>query len=143
LPMWDAADLIESIEGCAILICNDYEFDLILKKSGLTKQELVKRAGSLITTLGELGSQISTEEKEIHISVAKATKVEDPTGAGDAYRGGLISGLAQGKDIVEAAKMGSVCASFTVEHYGTQEYRFTLEEFNERLKDYQLEEFAL
>jgi adenosine kinase len=59
--------------------------------------------------------------------------VEDPTGAGDSYRGGLISGLIHGKDIEECARMGSVCASFAVERYGTQEYRFTIEEFNKRL----------
>ena len=60
-------------------------------------------------------------------------KVEDPTGAGDAYRGGLISGLVRGKDIEHCATMGSVCASFAVERYGTQEYTFTPVEFNERL----------
>ena len=60
-------------------------------------------------------------------------KVEDPTGAGDSYRGGLISGLIQGKNIEHCARMGSVCASFAVECYGTQEYTFSLEEFNQRL----------
>jgi adenosine kinase len=60
-------------------------------------------------------------------------RVEDPTGAGDSYRGGLISGLIRGKDIGQCARMGSVCASFAVECYGTQEYTFSPEEFNERL----------
>ena len=58
--------------------------------------------------------------------------MEDPTGAGDSYRGGLISGLIRGKAIEQCARMGSVCASFAVESYGTQEYTFTLDEFNER-----------
>jgi len=63
----------------------------------------------------------------------KTDKVVDPTGAGDSYRGGLISGLIGGKDIVQCARLGSVCASFAVECYGTQEYSFTAEEFALRL----------
>jgi adenosine kinase len=133
LPMLDAKDLVEAIEGCRILISNDYEMDLIMSKTGLSKKDLLKRAGAIIVTLGELGSQVSTPEGEINIPAVKPRRVQDPTGAGDSYRGGLISGLVRGKDIVECARMGSVCASFAVECYGTQEYRFTLEEFNERL----------
>ena len=133
LPMWDAQDLISSIDGCRILIVNDYELELIKNKTGLTKKELLGRAGTIITTLGEHGSQISTADDEIKIPVVKPSKVEDPTGAGDSYRGGLISGLVRGKDILQCARMGSVCASFAVECYGTQEYRFTIEEFNKRL----------
>ena len=84
--------------------------------------------------MGEKGSQIITAKGEINIPVVKPRKVEDPTGAGDAYRGGLISGLVRGKDIEQSARLGSVCASFAVECYGTQEYRFGPEEFEERLK---------
>ena len=133
LPMWDAKDLVRAIEGCRILIVNDYELDLIISKTGLKKEALLGLAGTIITTRGALGSQVSTLDREIGISPIQARKVEDPTGAGDSYRGGLISGLIRGKDIEQCAKMGSVCASFAVECYGTQEYRFTLDEFNERL----------
>ena len=133
LPMWNAKDLIQAIEGCRILIVNDYELSLIISKTGLNKNALLKMAGTIITTLGELGSQVSTQYSEIAIPAFKAKKVVDPTGAGDSYRGGLISGLVHGKDIEQSALMGSVCASFAVESYGTQEYSFTLEEFNERL----------
>jgi adenosine kinase len=135
LPMWDAKDLIRSIEGCRLLIANDYELDLIMDKTKLTKKKLLGLAKTIITTLGEKGSLVSLQEGDIGIPAAKAKKVEDPTGAGDSYRGGLISGLVHGRDIVQCAKMGSVCASFAVESYGTQEYRFTLEEFNRRLND--------
>jgi adenosine kinase len=134
LPIWDGAELVRAITGCKILICNDYELDLIMSKTGLKKEALLERAGAIITTLGELGSQVATPDGEIHIPVAKARNVDDPTGAGDAYRGGLISGLVQGRDIDQCARMGSVCASFAVECYGTQDYRFTPEEFDGRLK---------
>jgi adenosine kinase len=133
LPMLDAKDLIQAIEGCRILISNDYELDLIMSKTGLSKETLRRRARMIIVTLGELGSEVFTPDGEISVSAVKPMRVEDPTGAGDSYRGGLISGLIRGKDIEQCAKMGSVCASFAVECYGTQEYRFSPEEFNERL----------
>jgi adenosine kinase len=134
LPMLDAKDLARAIDGCRILISNDYELDLVMSKTGLGKDRLLRLAGAIIVTLGELGSKVSTLDKEIRIPAAKPRKVEDPTGAGDSYRGGLISGLLRGKEITECAKMGSVCASFAVECYGTQEYSFSLDEFDERLK---------
>jgi len=136
LPMLDPKDLLQAIEGCRILISNDYELDLIMSKTGLNKRALMKLAGTIITTLGETGSRVVTPSGEIRITAVKPKKVEDPTGAGDSYRGGLISGLVRGMDIEQCARMGSVCASFAVECYGTQEYRFTTEEFNERFNGY-------
>jgi len=133
LPMWDKKDLIQTIDGCRILIVNDYELSLIISKTELDKNALLGMAGTIITTLGEQGSQVSTREREIAVPAFKVKKVVDPTGAGDSYRGGLLSGLVRGLDIKQCAWMGSVCASFSVESYGTQEYSFTPEEFNERL----------
>ena len=133
LPMLGAEDLIQTIEGSLILISNDYELDLIMSKTGLSKETLRRRARTIIVTLGELGSKVFTQEGEITVSAANPMRVEDPTGAGDSYRGGLISGLIRGKDIEHCARMGSVCASFAVECYGTQEYTFSPEEFNQRL----------
>jgi adenosine kinase len=133
LPVLDAKDLLDAIEGCRILISNDYELDLIMSKTGLNKEDLKKRAKAIIVTLGEQGSQVFLPDGEIRIPVVKPKKVEDPTGAGDAYRGGLISGMVRGMDIEQCARRGSVCASFAVECYGTQEYRFSPEEFDERL----------
>ena len=134
LPMWDAKDLIASIDGCRILIVNDYELELVMSKTGLAKKDLLGMSGTIITTLGAEGSQISAPGGEIKIPVVKPSRVEDPTGAGDSYRGGLISGLVCGKDILQSSRMGSVCASFAVECYGTQDYSFTMEEFNKRLE---------
>jgi adenosine kinase len=133
LPMLDAKDLMQAIEGARILISNDYELDLIMRKTGLNREALLDRAKAIIVTMGELGSRVFTLEREISIPAVEPRKVEDPTGAGDSYRGGLLSGLIHGKDIEQCARMGSVCASFAVECYGTQEYRFTLDEFNQRL----------
>ena len=84
--------------------------------------------------MGESGSRIFRPDGETYIPAVQPKNIEDPTGAGDSYRGGLISGLVRGMDIKESAKIGSVCSSFAVESYGTQDYRFDLEEFNERFK---------
>jgi len=133
LPVLDAKDVATAIDGCRILISNDYELDLIMSKTSLDKKDLTRRAGTVIVTLAEKGSRVITADGEINIPVVKPRKVEDPTGAGDSYRGGLIGGLIRGKDIEQCARMGSVCASFAVECYGTQDYRFGPEEFEERL----------
>jgi len=135
LPMLEGKDLIQAIDGCRVLISNDYEMDLIMSKTGLNKKALSRRARAIIVTLGELGSRVCSSDGEIIIPAVKPKTVEDPTGAGDSYRGGLISGLARGKDITQCARMGSACASFAVECYGTQEYGFSPEEFNERLNE--------
>jgi adenosine kinase len=133
LPMLDAVKLEQAIDGCRILITNDYELELILSKTGLTKAALLKLASTIIVTRGALGSLVSTSSGEFEIPAVKPKKVLDPTGAGDAYRGGLLLGLLQDRSIKQCANLGSVCASFCVECYGTQEYRFSAEEFNDRL----------
>ena len=133
LPMWDSQDLTQCIEGSKILISNDYELELVIDKTGLDKKELLQWTNYIIVTLGELGSRVCAPDCEIDIPAIKPKKVVDPTGAGDAYRAGLIKGLIQCSNIEQSAKMGSVCASFAVECYGTQEYHFSLMEFEERL----------
>jgi len=134
LPVLDAKDLIEAIDGCRVLICNDYEMELFMNKTDLDEGDLLERVKTIVVTMGELGSRVYTPDGEIKIPVAKPKQVVDPTGAGDAYRGGLVSGLVSGKEIEECARMGSACASFAVECYGTQSYSFTAKEFKERMK---------
>ena len=135
LPMLNPQDLLQAIDGCMILISNDYELDLIMSKTGLTKSQLLEKTRAIITTLGEHGSRVCTLQAETAIPAAKPREVVDPTGAGDSYRGGLIAGLARGLDITKSARMGSVCASFAVERYGTQEYAFSRDEFEDRLNE--------
>jgi len=134
LPVLNKKDLMEAVTGCRALICNDYEIELLMNKTNMDKGDLLERVDAILVTMGELGSRLYTPDNEVKIPVAKSRQVIDPTGAGDAYRGGLLSGLARGKDIEECAKMGSACASFAVECYGTQCYSFTEKEFRERMQ---------
>jgi len=135
LTAWDSKDLAEWIHGSMILISNDYELEMIMKMTGMDKKGLLGLTKTIITTLGEKGSLVSTRISDHRIPPAETDKVVDPTGAGDAYRAGLIKGLVTGKDIVSAAKMGSVAAVYAIEAYGTQEHRYSFEDFMERYKN--------
>jgi adenosine kinase len=105
-----------------------------MKTTGKDKQGLLGMTRTIITTLGEKGSLISTSEGERTVPAASIAAIVDPTGAGDAYRAGLLKGLALSKDIETAAKMGAVVAAYAVENYGTQEHSYTYEEFTVRYK---------
>jgi len=136
LPMWTGNALADAIDGAEILITNDYELALVMNMTGLNIDELLKKTKTIISTRGEEGSRVCMQDGEIEVCAIKAKQVNDPTGAGDAYRAGLIKRLIDGNDIKECAIMGSACASFAVEKYGTQEYSFTMAEFEERLNSY-------
>ncbi len=132
LTLWTGEQLRDWIKGSMMLITNDYELEVIMKMTGLKKDEILGLTKMIITTLGDKGSLISMNGRDITIPAAKVSDVIDPTGAGDAYRAGLLKGLAMNKNIEDAAKIGSVAAAYAVEHYGTQEHRFTYEDFSER-----------
>jgi adenosine kinase len=135
IPVLTPESLTEMVDGSRMLISNDYELDMIKKATGLTTDELMARTRTIITTLGETGSVIREGGNEEKIPAAKAEKVVDPTGAGDAYRAGMIKGVIDGKPLAEAARMGAACGAYAVECYGTQEHRFTVEEFWKRYQD--------
>lgn len=134
LTAWEDKKLIEWIEGSAMLISNDYELEMIMKMVGTDKKGLLRLTESVVTTLGEKGSLISVEGDDMRIPACEVRNVVDPTGAGDAYRAGLLKGIVVGKDIVTAAKMGTIAASYAIENYGTQEHRYSYEDFLERYR---------
>jgi adenosine kinase len=134
LTSWDSKALIGWIRGSMILISNDYELEMIMKMTGMDKKRLLGLTQIIITTLGEKGSLISTAKADLNIPAARIGDMVDPTGAGDAYRGGLLKGLVMGKGIETAAKMGAVAAAYAVEKYGTQEHRYTYDDFLERYR---------
>jgi adenosine kinase len=134
LTQWDGRSLRDWINGSQLLITNDYELELVMKMTGEDKEGLLDLTGTLITTLGEKGSLVSTPHAVVPVPAPAVDSVVDPTGAGDAYRSGLLKGLAEGKDMVTAAKMGTVAAAYAVEKYGTQEHLFSREDFMERFR---------
>ncbi len=132
IPAFSGEQLLDMIRGSEVLITNDYELEMIGKKTGLHKGKLLECTRAIIATLGDRGSLVCKGGKEAHVPAVKAAPVVDPTGAGDAYRAGLIKGLVYGKSLEDAARMGATCASFAIERHGTQEHRFTEAEFWER-----------
>jgi adenosine kinase len=122
----NADQLASGLTGAEVLIGNDYEIELIEKMTGLDKEDLLDRVQYLIVTYGGKGSIIHhTGTRPYEISAAKADAVADPTGAGDAYRAGLLKGLHAGMGIAFSARLGAVTSSFCVEKYGTQLHTFT------------------
>lgn len=135
ITQWNGDELRDWINGSFILISNDYEMELIMKVTGLDKKGLLTLTKTIITTLGEKGSIVSNHDHDIFIPAAKVSDIIDPTGAGDAYRAGLLKGIVMGKDIETSAKIGAICAAYAVERYGTQEHSFSYEEFLTRYRD--------
>ncbi len=139
LPAWSKEQLIEMIDGSKVFICNDYELQLTQEKTSMTVDDILDKTEILVKTKGEYGSEVILREhnkaKSIDIPIAKPDSVKDPTGAGDAYRAGLIKGFfLSDNDIVHGAKIGAVSAAYCVEVYGPQGFHFTPESFNERFE---------
>lgn len=134
LTLWTGAQLREWIEGSMLLITNDYELEVIMKMTDMNKPALLSLTRMIITTLGDQGSRISVDGSDLQIPVAKVDTILDPTGAGDAYRAGLLKGISLLKGIEEAAKMGAVAAAYAVERYGTQEHAYSYADFTARYR---------
>lgn len=126
------SDLALGVEHAVYVIGNDYEINLI--KSRVENWEKIVSKKIIITTLGDKGAKIEQGEKIYNIPVAKVSDVVDPTGAGDAWRGGFLLGLEKGFDLKISGQIGAVASAYAVESYGTQEYLFTKESFIDRYR---------
>jgi adenosine kinase len=135
LPMMSAEDVTDSSRGAWIVIGNDYELELIQQRTTRTMAGLLELAEMVVTTLGREGSRITTREKTVEIPAARPVRESDPTGAGDAYRAGLVAGLLRGLDLEAAGRVASLAATYAVEHVGTIEHDYTQSEFARRYKD--------
>lgn len=136
IPVLSGAMVTEMIEGSFMVITNDYELELIVRKTDMIPDDIIDRTGVLLTTLGADGALIREKGTETQIPPLSVKHAVDPTGAGDAFRSGLIKGFVQEKTISDAAIMGTICASFCVEKEGTQTHHFTQEEFDKRYQEY-------
>jgi adenosine kinase len=132
LPMFDAADLARFISQASWVAVNDYEWQLMQQKTGWGVPEVLEKVRALIVTRGQEGSVIYTPQGEVAIPCAAPRGIVDPTGCGDAYRAGLIHGLIHGLDWQVTGRMASLMGALKIEVRGTQNHRFTMEEFAER-----------
>lgn len=132
LPILSSEALQKAIDGAYLLVGNDYELQMIMNQTGRSKAELaaMTQAG-IVTTLGENGSVVTPKDggEEEHIGVVPVSAVADPTGAGDAYRAGLIKGILLGQPMAECARLGATCAAYCIEQKGTQGHNFSVDDF--------------
>ncbi len=132
IPRLSGEQLVEAVQGAYALTVNEYEYALLKGKTGLTDAQIGEAAEVVLVTKGEHGSEIRTAQGRVEVPpVAPATLV-DPTGVGDAYRAGLLKGLSRGLDWSVCGRMGSLAASYVLEHTGTQEHFFSAEQFAAR-----------
>jgi adenosine kinase len=124
-----AEELRAGVVGAAILIVNDYEFELIRQKTGLGEADVLVHSEALVITRGESGSTVLTRDRRIDVPAVPAERQADPTGIGDAYRGGFLKGLALGADYGTCARLGSVAATYALEHVGAQSHAYTWDVF--------------
>lgn len=137
---WIRDDLLKKgVLNAAYVVGNDYEIAMIEKRIKLSVRKLTEMGVNVITTLGEKGVVCEgkfegSKVQKSQVKSVKLKKVVDPTGAGDAWRGGFVGALVAGKPIQECLIMGNVMASFAVEHVGTVEYTTTKEDIARRMK---------
>jgi len=129
-------DLRDGVSGAAIVIVNDYELELLRQKTGMSEADILREARALVITRGEHGSTVATEDEWIDVAAVTPHRIVDPTGVGDAYRGGLMKGIVLGLPYETCARMGSVAAAYVLEHLGGLSHSYTWEEFQNRYEQH-------
>jgi adenosine kinase len=125
-------DIRSGVAGAYIVICNDYEYEIIREKTGLDRAAMLDHAVAVVVTKGEQGASIALRDRTIDVPAVPPSAVVDPTGVGDAFRGGFMKGLAMGADFEVCGRMGSVAAAYALEHLGGSSHTYTREEFAAR-----------
>ncbi len=128
--------LRDGVIGATYVIVNDYELELVRQKTGLSEQDILAKSEALIVTRGEHGSSVLTRDDRVDVPAVTPHRIVDPTGVGDAYRGGLMKGLALGLPVDTAARLGSVAATYALEHLGGQSHAYTWDEFRKRYEEH-------
>ncbi len=125
-------ELAEGLDGSAVLILNDYELEILKQKTGLDQAALVPRTGLLVVTRGEHGSTLLSSDATFDVPAVAPRQIVDPTGVGDAYRGGFMKGLVARLDAPTCGRLGSVAAAYALEHLGGMSHAYTRAEFAAR-----------
>jgi adenosine kinase len=137
-------DLKAGLEGCDLLVVNEYEFGMLREKTGLSAEAIQSApVRACVVTLGAEGSRIWAEGEVYDIPVVPPERADDPTGVGDAFRAGLIKGLAMALPWQLAGQMGALAATYTLEQPGPQSHHYTLAEFVARFREHFDDEGAL
>ncbi|MBL6981760.1 MAG: carbohydrate kinase family protein [Anaerolineales bacterium] len=136
IPRMTGEDLRLGVEGSFALMVNDYEIELIKKHTGMSKSEIREGRHFVVVTRGEAGASIYTDGEEIRTPIVSPEIIADPTGVGDAFRGGFLTGYSHGLDWEICGKIGALAATYCLESTGTQEHIYTPEEFVARFREH-------
>ena len=135
LPMFSGDDLVRMMKGAAALTVNDYEARVVEQRTGRTVEQVAGEIGAVVVTRGGDGSSVYTREGRIDVHAAGPERVEDPTGCGDAYRAGLLYGMARRWEWRRSARLASVMGAIKIAHRGGQNHRPARGEIAARLRD--------
>ena len=128
----DGAQLKDGVVGAFMVIVNDYEFELMRQKTGMSEEDVQREVEVLVVTRGEHGCTVLAKGARHDVPAVSPSRIEDPTGVGDAFRGGFMKGLATGASYEACAQMGSVAATYALEHLGGTSHAYTVDEFKAR-----------
>ena len=134
MPMFDGAELDAFLEQATYLSVNDYECKLLQERTGKSLRELAARVDGLILTRGGEGSEIHSKGRKYVIPAARAQQIVDPTGCGDAYRAGLLYGIAHGMDWDTSGRIAALMGAIKIECHGTQNHRVEPAGFADRFR---------
>ena len=129
-------ELQDGLVGARILICNDYEFELIRQKTAMGETEILAVTDALVVTRGEEGCSIYKGSSRVDVKAVLSDRVVDPTGVGDAFRAGFMKGMAAGAQYQTCAQLGAVAATYALEHLGGQSHSFAPTEFKARYEEH-------
>jgi adenosine kinase len=130
----DGADLARGLDGARFLFVNDYEFGLVCQKTGLDRKAILDRVGVLVVTKGEEGAVATADGRDIAIPIFPPDRIVDPTGVGDAFRGGFLTALGAGLGWELCGRVGALAATCALEHLGPQSHSYTPAEFVARFR---------
>lgn len=136
VPRLNGEELLEGMRDAYAMVVNAYEAGLICKKTQMTIDDLRRMIDVLVITKGKDGSTIYLNGDVIEVPAVPVEQIKDPTGVGDAYRAGLLCGIAYGFPMKLAGEMGAMCAAFVLEQVGPQSHYFTVSEFVRRFREH-------
>ena len=135
LPMFSGQELLEFVRLARYVTVNDYEAQMLQERTGRSVEQLAKLVDGFVVTMGPRGALIYSGRDRIEVPAVEAREIVDPTGCGDAFRAGLLYGLAAGHDWPSTGRLASLLGSIKIGHRGGQNHRFTRDEIAQRYRD--------
>lgn len=134
MPLFNGDDLRQFVELASYVTVNDYEAQVLLSRTGWTSEEVAAQVQAFIVTHGEQGASVFANKQKYNIASVKADRVIDPTGCGDAFRGGLLYGIERGFDWETTGRLASLMGSIKIAHQGPQNHKPSRDEIGERFQ---------